>query len=163
MPRSAVLALAALLLSAAMLPLGAQPPAEVNLAQGVRDLASGAMSRTAFLNREAYDRYCWAASQTQPSDFFFGGLFPDFYFILQLRNPGPVAFITPYEYTRPEEVQALLAGLEQHHVKTLLWTPALDVPTSSQGDHLPPLRLYIRQHYHVSSTFPEYQVWTRND
>lgn len=124
------------------------------------DLPTG---RTAFLNREAYDRYRWAASQTQPSDFFFGGLFPDFYFILQLRNPGPVAFITPDEYTRPEEVQALLAGLEQHHVKTLLWTPALDVPASSQGDHLPPLRLYIRQHYHVSSTFPEYQVWTRND
>jgi hypothetical protein len=124
------------------------------------DLPTG---RTAFLNRDAYDRYRWAASQTQPSDFFFGGLFPDFYFILQLRNPGPVAFVTPYEYTRPEEVQALLEGLEQHHVKTLLWTPALDVPSSSQGDHLPPLRLYVRQHYHVSTTFPEYQVWTRND
>jgi hypothetical protein len=124
------------------------------------DLPTG---RTAFLNRDAYDRYRWASSQTQPSDYFFGGLFPDFYFILKLRNPAPVAFITPYEYTRPEEVQAVVAGLEQHQVKTVLWALALDLPTSPQGDHLPPLRRYIREHYHVSSTFPEYQVWTRND
>jgi hypothetical protein len=124
------------------------------------DLPTG---RTAFLNREAYDRYRWAASHTHPSDFFFGGLFPDFYFILGLRNPGPVAFITPYEYTRPEEVQRLLEGLEQHDVKIILWAPALDLPSSPQSDHLPPLRLYIHQHYHVSSTFPEFQVWARND
>lgn len=119
--------------------------------------------RVAFLNPDAYDRYRWASSKTQPSDYFFGGLFPDFYFILKLRNPAPVAFVTPYEYTRPEEVQAVLAGLEQHHVKTLLWVPALDLPTNPQGDHLPPLRRYIREHYHVSSTLPEYDVWTRND
>ena len=124
------------------------------------DLPTG---RTAFLNREAYDRYRWAASQTRPSDFFFGGLFPDFYFILKLRNPAPVAFITPYEYTRPEEVQAVLAGLEQHQVKTVLWASALDLSTSPQGDHLSPLRLYIREHYHISRTFPEYEVWSRND
>jgi len=116
-----------------------------------------------FLMLIAYDRYRWAASQTRPSDFFFGGLFPDFYFILKLRNPAPVAFITPYEYTRPEEVHAVLAGLEQHQVKTVLWASALDLSTSPQGDHLSPLRLYIREHYHISRTFPEYEVWSRND
>jgi rifampicin phosphotransferase len=35
----------------AELSLGAQPPAEANLAQGVRDLASGAITRAAFLDR----------------------------------------------------------------------------------------------------------------
>jgi hypothetical protein len=124
------------------------------------DLPTG---RIAFLNREAYERYRWAASETQPSDFFFGGLFPDFYFILNLRNPGPVPFITPYEYTRPEEVQEVLAGLEAHRVKLVLWTSALDLPSNSQGDHLGPLRAYIRNHYHVTRRSPEYDVWSRNN
>jgi hypothetical protein len=139
----------------AVLPLAKQlhDPAYLDLPVG----------RTAFLNRNAYDRYLWAASQMRSGDFFFGGLFPDFYFILNLRNPGPVAFITPYEYTRPEEVQALLAGLDQHQVRILLWTPMLDLPSNPQGDHLRPLRRYIRDHYHLSQTFPNYQAWARND
>ncbi len=124
------------------------------------DLPTG---RTAFLNQDAYARYRWAASETRPGDFFFGGLFPDFYFLLNLRNPGPVPFITPYEYTRPEEVQELLTGLETKQVKIVLWTSALDLPTNPQGDHLGPLRIYIRNHYHLTRSFPEYEVWSRND
>lgn len=124
------------------------------------NLPSGHM---AFLNQDAYDRYAWAVSQTHPSDFFFGGLYPDFYFLLDLRNPGPVPFITPYEYTRPGEVQAVLDGLEQHRVKIVLWTPSLDSPENPQGDHLAPLRAYIRRHYHVAKSLPEFEAWLRND
>jgi hypothetical protein len=124
------------------------------------DLPTG---RTAFLNRDAYDRYSWAASQTRPGDFFFGGLYPDFYFLLDLKNPGPVAFVTPYQYTRPAEVEAVIAGLDAHQVKIVLWTPALDLPDTPQGDHLGPLRAYIRSHYHARRDFPDFQVWTRND
>ena len=124
------------------------------------DLPTG---HTAFLSRDAYDRYRWAASETRPSDFFFGGLFPDFYFLLDLRNPGPVPFITPYEYTRPNEVQDILDGLEQHRVRIVLWTPALDSPENPQGDHLGPLRAYIRGRYHMAENFPEFEVWLRND
>jgi hypothetical protein len=124
------------------------------------DLPTG---RTAFLNKEAYDRYRWAASETRPGDYFFGGLFPDFYFILNLRNPGPVPFITPYDYTRPAEVQAVLDGLQKHQVKIVLWTPSLDAPENPQFDHLGPLRAYIRSHYHVAEDLPQFEVWFRND
>jgi hypothetical protein len=124
------------------------------------DLPSGHM---AFLNRDAHDRYGWAASQTHPSDFFFGGLYPDFYFLLDLRNPGPVPFVTPYEYTRPSEVQAVVDGLEKHQVKIVLWTSLLDMRENPRGDHLGPLRAYIRSHYHVAKDLPEFEVWLRND
>jgi hypothetical protein len=121
------------------------------------------VGRTAFLNDEAYNRYSWAASQTKPSDYFFGGLYPDFYFLLDLRNPGPVPFVTPYEYTRPSEVQAVIAGLEAHRVGIALWAPALDLPEYPQRDHLGPLRAYIRSNYHSGKDFPDFQVWIRND
>ena len=124
------------------------------------DLPSGHM---AFLNRDAYQRYGWAASQTRPSDFFFGGLYPDFYFLLDLQNPGPVPFITPYEYTRPGEVHDVIDGLEKHRVKIVLWTPLLDMPENPRGDHLGSLRAYIRSHYHVAEDLPEFEVWLRND
>jgi hypothetical protein len=123
------------------------------------DLPTG---RTAFLTRATYERYRWAASQTQASEFFFGGAFPDFYFLLNLRNPGPVPFITPYEYTRPDEVQRVMRGLEMHRVRIVLWTPILDLPDDPQGDHLGPLRAYVRNHYHVAKDFPDYEVWVRD-
>ena len=123
------------------------------------DLPTGHM---AFLNREAYEKYSWIASQTRPGDFFLGGLSPDFYFLLDLKDPGPVPFITPYEYTRPEDVQGVLEGLEGHRVKIVLWAPALDTPQDPRGDHLGPLRSYLRNHYHVERNLPEYEMWVRN-
>jgi hypothetical protein len=121
------------------------------------------VGRTAFLNREAYERYRLVAAETQPSDFFFGGMFPDFYFTLKLRNPGPISFISPYDYTRPEEVQEFLTGLERNHVKIVLWTSALDLPANTDGDHLAPLRAYIRHHYRVVQNSPQFEVWSRTD
>jgi hypothetical protein len=140
--------------------LGALPIAKQLHWRAYLDLPSG---RTAFLDRDAYDRYRWAASETRPSDYFFGGFFPEFYFLLDLRNPGPVPFVTPYEYTRPAEVQGVLDGLEKHRVKIVLWTSALDLPEDPSGDPLVPLRAYIRNHYRVAENFPDFEVWVRKD
>jgi hypothetical protein len=123
------------------------------------DLPSGYM---AFLNQEAYEKYRWAQQRTKPGDFFFGGPYAEFYFLLDLRDPSPVPFITPFEYTRPEEVQSTLDGLETHKVKFVLWAPALDLPEDRRGDHLAPLRAYLRSHYHVGQELPEFEVWVRN-
>jgi hypothetical protein len=123
------------------------------------DLPSG---RMAFLNHEAYEKYRWAARQTRPGDFFFGGPYPDFYFLLDLRDPGPVPFITPFEYTRPEEVQAVVEGLEKHRVEMILWGPPLDTSEDRRGDHLGPLRTYVRSRYHIAEELPEFEAWVRN-
>jgi phage shock protein PspC (stress-responsive transcriptional regulator) len=124
------------------------------------DLPTG---RTAFFNQDAYERYGWVASHTRPSEFFFGGFYPDFYFLLGLRNPGPTAYVTSTDYTRPEEVQETLAGLERHHVNIVIWAEDLDLPDKPQGDHLAPLRAYVRDHYRVTERFPEFDAWIRKD
>jgi hypothetical protein len=129
-------------------------------ARAYLDLPSG---RTAFFDRNVHDHYQWVMSRARPKDFIFGGYFPDFYFSLDLRNPGPVPYVTPYDYTRPEEVQALLNGLELHHVKIVLWTPDLDLPDNSNGDHLGALRFYLRAHYRVASESPDFEAWLRVD
>jgi hypothetical protein len=124
------------------------------------DLPSG---RTAFFNQEAYARYGWAASHTRPSEFFFGGFYPDFYFLLGLRNPAPVAYVTSTDYTRPEEVQETIAGLERHNVNIVIWAASLDLPDKPEADHLSPLRDYVRTHYRVAEKFPEFDAWIRKD
>jgi hypothetical protein len=119
--------------------------------------------RAAFLNQIAFDRYAWLASHTRSGDYFFGGFYADFYFPMALRNPAPVPFVTATEYTRPEEVQETIAGLEKHRVNAVFWATALDLPDDPQRDHLAPLRAYLRANYHVAKDFPEFATWIRND
>ena len=129
------------------------------------DLPSG---RTAFLDPAWYDRCKWVFDHTQPLDFFFDGSGGVFYFVLGLRNPTPVPFLTPTDYTRPEQVHDIVVGLERHRVHYVLWPSWLDYGDTlyPSHDHLGPLRVYIHAHYHVVKTFWAYdydQVWERNE
>jgi hypothetical protein len=59
-------------------------------------------------------------------------------------------------------------ALEKHRVRFVLWSVWLDVPGDyrPRGDHLKPLRIYLRSHYHVVKIFPDAdyeQVWQRNE
>jgi len=118
---------------------------------------------TAFLNEDALERYRWVAGHTSPGDYFFGGFYADFYFPLDLRNPTPVPYVTAMQYTRPEEVQQVVAGLERDRVHAVLWAAALDMFDNPQGDNLAPLRAYLRAHYHGVQRFPEFDALFRND
>jgi hypothetical protein len=125
------------------------------------DLPAG---RAAFQGVEVSERYRWLAQQTQPGEYFYAASI-HFYFPLRLRNPAAVTFLYPTQYTRPEQVRALIAALERHRVRLVYWLPMLDLPPgrpARAGDHLPPLRDYLRLHYQVSHTFAngEY-VWER--
>ncbi len=77
-------------------------------------------------------------------------------------------FLTPTDYTRPEQVQAVLEGLEGRRVRYVVWPFWLDswpyrIPAS---DHLGPLCAHLRGHYHVVKSFEDYdqdQIWERNE
>jgi hypothetical protein len=122
--------------------------------------------RTAILSPVDYDKYQWVFQRTRPGEFFFEAHWPDLYFPVHLRNPAEVPFLTPNEYTRPEQVRNVLEALERHQVRFVLWSPAnLDIPVNSHptGDHLGQLRAYLRDYYHVVKTFSDSdQVWERN-
>ena len=127
--------------------------------KGILNLPTG---RTAIFNRIVYEHTKWISERTHPSDYFFG--YQLIGFALRLRNPGPVAFVRPTDYTRPEEVESLVEGLEKHHVRFVSWYAGLDDTVDAPGDHLGPLRQYLRDHYAVAKTFEDgTKIWERSE
>jgi hypothetical protein len=123
------------------------------------------VGRTAFGNPVRYEKYQWLMERTRPGDFFYGSFYPDSYYSLDLRNPADTPFITPNDYTRPEQVENVVQALERHQVRFVLWVWSLDAPRPNPWSHdnLPPLRAYLRSHYHVASTFSDGdQILERN-
>jgi hypothetical protein len=125
--------------------------------KAVLDLPSG---RTAFFQPAAYEKTKWLAERTHPSEYFFGD--PLLCFELWLRNPTRVPFLRPTDYTRPEEARNVVESLESHQVRFVSWYRELDDP-GGEGNHLGPLNLYLRDHYHVAETFANGdKIWERN-
>lgn len=126
--------------------------------KAVLDLPTG---RTAFFDPGVYQETKWTLERTHPSDYFFGDQL--LCFDLRLRNPTRVAFVTPYAFTRPEEVLNVTRALEAHKVRFVGWYHGLDDPTDAQGNYLAPLRAYIHSHYHVGEIFANgTKIWERN-
>lgn len=126
------------------------------------DLPTG---RTAFLDTLTYEKCKWMAERTHPSEYFFGDHL--ICFTLRLRNAGQVPFLRPTDYTRPEEVAGAVQGLETHHVRFVSWYIGLDREKEAlrhpEGNHLAPMRAYLRENYHVAQTFANGdQIWERN-
>ena len=145
-----------------ILMMAARPLATQFRWRQILDLPTG---RTAFFDRLPYEKCKWLALRTQPSDYFFGDHL--IAFALGLRNAGPVPFLRPTEYTRPEEVAAVMQGLENHQVRFVSWYIGLEHERYNrvhpEGDHLAPMRLYLKEHYHVAQTFSNGdQIWERN-
>jgi hypothetical protein len=110
------------------------------------------------------EKYKWVRDHTRPSEYFFEGAWSDIYFPLLLRSPAQVPFVTATDYTRPEQVQALLDALQKCQVRFVLWSVELDLPLTDKaaGDHLGPLRVYLHAHYQVINAFADGdQVWKR--
>jgi hypothetical protein len=121
------------------------------------DLPSG---RTAFFSTNSYQQTNWLADRTRPGDYFFGDQFSCF--ALQLTNPTRVPFLRNTEYTRPFEVEDVIAGLERHKTKYVAWYADLNGPSEPAEDHLGPVRQYLKQHYEIAVTFGNgNQVWER--
>jgi len=125
-----------------------------------------AFASTTFAEPEAYEKFEWLLHRTRPSEFFFNARDADMYFMLNLRTPAEVPFLTTSDYTRPEQVLDVLNGLQAHRVRFVMWWPELDLPDDAahpEGDHLGPVRAYLRRHYHVVKTFTDgTQVWERS-
>ncbi len=126
------------------------------------DLPTG---RNAFYDPLLYEKCKWMSERTHPFDYFFGDHLLSF--TLQLRNAGRVAFLRPTDYTRPEEVADAIQGLDRFHVRFVSWYIGLDREKDAarhpEGNHLAPIRLYLREHYHVAQTFSNGdQIWERN-
>jgi len=122
--------------------------------------------RAALLDPDHYEKYRWLLAHTHPGDFFFQADDCDEYFLLGLRNPAKVSFVTDSIYTRPEQVQNAIEMIEKHRVQWVMWSAWLDVPRSpgADGSSESPLRAYLRAHYHPVKGFDDQyeEAWERN-
>jgi hypothetical protein len=87
------------------------------------------------------------------------------YFPLGARNPSPVPFIADSDYTQPEEVQQTIRALTSKQVRYVVWDPPFYDTYPGQDhakDHLPPLRSFLRAHYHFVKVVGEAEIWERN-
>ena len=131
---------------------------------GWRGALETPVGRVALLEPDRFLKARWLLSRTRPGDFFLEAGDTDLYFLLDLQNPATVSFLTPADYTRPEQVENVPDALERRRVRFVLWPVWLDLPEDSRraGDHVGPLRAYLRSAYHVVQTFPDGdQVWER--
>jgi hypothetical protein len=117
-----------------------------------------------------YQLLDWLSSQTRPGQAFFTAGQTGIFFPLALR---PVDKTPGYDNTggtRPEDVLAAVAALEENHVRFLEWPPGSYDPRfyRPEEDHLAPLREYVQRNYHLvkrfeSPTGDEFEeIWERN-
>jgi hypothetical protein len=121
--------------------------------------------RAALLDPGHYEKYRWVLGHTHPGDFYFQADDCDEYFLLGLQDPAEVSFITDSRYTRPEQMQNVVAMLEKHRVRFVMWSAWLDVPRSPGADgSAEPVRVYLRAHYHPVKGFDDQyaEAWERD-
>jgi hypothetical protein len=125
------------------------------------DLPSG---RAALQDPALYEEYSWVLGHTHPGQFFWGmaPMYPPFH----LQNPAAIDGFDASEYTRPEQVTALVHALEKHRLPLLILHRSANLlrPTGSPSDHLQPFRVYLCQNYRLTRTFAtKDDVWERMD
>jgi hypothetical protein len=111
-----------------------------------------------------YDIYRWMQANTKPGQWYFG-LSP-LTFALELRNPTPMAELSPGEYTRPEQVVAILQGIERTKVPVIVLRPQMYSPglQNHVPDHLQPFRDNLYRHYSKTRSFAGGdEIWERVD
>ena len=118
--------------------------------------------RTAFTDHSLLEEYSWVRDNTHPGQFFWG--MPPFYVPFHLTNPAAIAGYDSSEYTRPEEVSALIRALQQHQVPmlVLISEAKYHLSTKRPSNHLGPFVAYLHDNYLLIKTFPNGdEVWER--
>jgi hypothetical protein len=78
----------------------------------------------------------------------------DLNFVFELKNPTPLPRVSANAYTRPEQVASVVAALERQHTRFVVWSDLLE-GDHGPGDNLPPLRLYLHEHYRLARQFDD--------
>jgi hypothetical protein len=116
--------------------------------------------KAAFTNPRQYDKAQWFAVRTHPGETFFDE--PFVAFALSLNSPGPIDYVLPSEFTRPEQVNALLKSMAAHRTRFIYLYPELYGPIRA-ADNLGPLREYVANNYHLANADSAGQTWERNN
>lgn len=107
----------------------------------------------AFMDAENYQWYRWLADYVRPGQTLLDADTQcNLYYYLDAADPCVLSWLTPNDYTRPEQVTETRACLATGRVAYVLWAPDLDPgKPPAPDDHLEPLRQYLAANYHVVS------------
>ncbi len=115
--------------------------------------------RAAFPNPWQYDKVRWFAERTHPGESFFDE--PFVAFALSLNSPGPIDYVVPSQFTRPQQVDALLKSMTAQQTRFIYLYPELYGPIHGR-DNLGPFREYVARNYHLAKADSRSQIWERN-
>jgi hypothetical protein len=120
------------------------------------DLPTG---RTGFVNVQHYEKMRWYAEHTQPGETFFDE--PLMTFALSLSSPGSIDYVTPGQFTRPEQIDELLISLTTHQTQYITLYSGLHEGARG-NDNLEPLWQYMARNYHLIKVDAGGEIWERN-
>jgi hypothetical protein len=110
------------------------------------------VGRVAIPDPQNYELYRWMSEHTHPGQWYFG--LPPMTLPLGLRNATPVESIGPGEFTRPEQVTAVIQDLDAKHVPLIVLRPISNRRLQPDNvDHSQPFRDYLYQHYRRTKIF----------
>jgi hypothetical protein len=114
------------------------------------DLPAG---RTAFVDSSVREEYGWVLAHTHPAQFFWG--MPPFYVPFHLQNPAATESIDTSEYTRPEDIAAVLRALQQHNVPIIILPSQRLYPltANSPSNHAMAFVAYLSANYRLTRIF----------
>lgn len=123
-----------------------------------RGYAETPIGKVAILDHIQYEETNFLLGKVRPGQYFFGSSMLGY--LLDLRSPARVAYVTASDYTRPEQVANVIDGLKAHPAEFVFWTPVLDLPPENppSANHLAPLKYYLYLNYHTAKIFPNYDI-----
>jgi len=123
------------------------------------------IGRTAFTDALVYDEFRWVSERTRPGDLFFNNSALCLY--LSLTNPTPSEFVSYNNFTRPEQVSAVIQSLQRNPPHFIVLFPYNTTPSDAR-DNAAPFRQYVHDNYRLAQIFPlhgetqyEEQIWER--
>jgi hypothetical protein len=122
----------------------------------IADLPTG---HVAFINSRQYERTLWLAQHTHSGESFFDE--PTVAVALSLESPGPIDYIRPNGFTRPEHVHSLLQSMTAHRTRYVFLYSELKEPVQPK-DTLGPFWHYLADNYHLAKTVTGGEIWERN-
>jgi len=107
------------------------------------------IGRAAFSDSDEFHEFAWLAQRTHPSELFFNHMGLALY--LALDNPTASEFVNYDDFTRPDQVDAVVQALRRRPPRFILYPE--NVHSTPSQDHSAPFRRYLEENYHLAQVF----------
>jgi hypothetical protein len=117
--------------------------------------------RIAIVDPKWAEEFDWSTHHISPGAPFFGT--PTVGYAFHMAHPAQLSFVLPSDYTRPEQVDAMLQAFATAQPPVMIIPGAYLRPHEGQhSDHLGPFRTYLQNNYQRTKVFASSdELWER--